>query len=80
MFVFGEIKFLYRFHTMQILAVCLLYEMGKGKSSWWHPYLMNLPRRYDILATFGEFEKQALQVQLHSACLLFCVFPFVVGI
>lgn len=24
---------------------------------------MNLPRSYDILATFGEFEKQALQVQ-----------------
>ncbi|KAM1413444.1 hypothetical protein ACFXTO_026039 [Malus domestica] len=46
----------------QILAVCLLYEMGKGKSSWWHPYLVNLPHSYDILATFGEFEKQALQV------------------
>lgn len=56
---------------MQILAVCLLYEMGKGKISWWHPYLMNLPRSYDILATFGEFEKQALQVQLHSAHLSF---------
>ncbi|KAL5570934.1 hypothetical protein UlMin_020531 [Ulmus minor] len=47
---------------IQILAVCLLYEMGKGRSSWWYPYLMNLPRSYDILATFGEFEKQALQV------------------
>jgi hypothetical protein len=48
---------------MQILTVCLLYEMGKGKSSWWYPYLMHLPRGYDILATFGEFEKQAFQVQ-----------------
>jgi len=48
---------------MQILTVCLLYEMGKGKSSWWYPYLMHLPRGYDNLATFGEFEKQAFQVQ-----------------
>ncbi|XP_054819976.1 protein SET DOMAIN GROUP 40 isoform X2 [Prosopis cineraria] len=48
--------------SAQILTVCLLYETGKGKSSKWHPYLMHLPRAYDILATFGEFEKQALQV------------------
>ncbi|KAM5558306.1 protein SET DOMAIN GROUP 40 [Rosa sericea] len=46
----------------QTLTVCLLHEMGKGKTSWWHPYLVNLPRSYDIIATFGEFEKQALQV------------------
>ncbi|XP_065864838.1 protein SET DOMAIN GROUP 40-like [Euphorbia lathyris] len=46
----------------QILAVCLLFEMGKGKSSFWYPYLIHLPRCYDILATFSEFEKQALQV------------------
>ncbi|XP_038686972.1 protein SET DOMAIN GROUP 40 [Tripterygium wilfordii] len=45
-----------------ILAVCLLYEMGKGKSSFWYPYLMHLPHSYDILATFSEFEKQAFQV------------------
>lgn len=48
---------------MQTLTVCLLYEMGKGRTSWWHPYLMNLPHSYDNIATFGEFEKQALQVQ-----------------
>ncbi|KAE9615081.1 putative histone-lysine N-methyltransferase chromatin remodeling SET family [Lupinus albus] len=46
----------------QILTVCLLYEMGKGKTSRWHPYLVHLPQSYDILATFGEFEKHALQV------------------
>ncbi|KAK7276174.1 hypothetical protein RIF29_17309 [Crotalaria pallida] len=46
----------------QMLTVCLLYEMGKGKTSRWHPYLMHLPRSYDILAMFGEFEKHALQV------------------
>ncbi|KAG5247251.1 protein SET DOMAIN GROUP [Salix suchowensis] len=44
------------------LTVCLLYEMGKGKSSWWYPYLMHLPRSYDVLASFSEFEMQALQV------------------
>ncbi|KAJ0042589.1 hypothetical protein Pint_18310 [Pistacia integerrima] len=48
--------------SAQILTVCLLYEVGKGKNSWWHPYLMLLPRSYDILATFGQFEQQALQV------------------
>ncbi|KAK7385653.1 hypothetical protein VNO78_31416 [Psophocarpus tetragonolobus] len=48
--------------SVQILVVCLLYEMGKGKTSRWHPYLMNLPHTYDILAMFGEFEKRALQV------------------
>ncbi|RVW19797.1 Protein SET domain group 40 [Vitis vinifera] len=36
--------------------------MSKGKSSWWHPYLMQLPRSYDTLANFSQFEKQALQV------------------
>ncbi|XP_027331984.1 protein SET DOMAIN GROUP 40 [Abrus precatorius] len=48
--------------SAQILIVCLLYEMGKGKTSRWHPYLVHLPNTYDILATFGEFEKRALQV------------------
>ncbi|XP_027939035.1 protein SET DOMAIN GROUP 40 isoform X1 [Vigna unguiculata] len=48
--------------STQILIVCLLYEMGKGKTSRWHPYLMHLPHTYDILAMFGEFEKRALQV------------------
>ncbi|CBI27360.3 unnamed protein product, partial [Vitis vinifera] len=46
----------------QILTICLLAEMSKGKSSWWHPYLMQLPRSYDTLANFSQFEKQALQV------------------
>ncbi|MED6204214.1 hypothetical protein PIB30_006970 [Stylosanthes scabra] len=48
--------------STQILNVCLLYEIGKGKASRWHPYLMHLPKSYDILAMFGEFEKTALQV------------------
>ncbi|XWS75345.1 hypothetical protein CRYUN_Cryun01aG0078700 [Craigia yunnanensis] len=46
----------------QVLTVCLLYEMNKGKASPCHPYLLYLPRSYAILAAFGEFEKQALQV------------------
>ncbi|TKY56651.1 SET DOMAIN GROUP 40 protein [Spatholobus suberectus] len=48
--------------SAQILIVCLLYEMGKGKTSRWHPYLVHLPHSYDVLAMFGEFEKRALQV------------------
>ncbi|KAK7300619.1 hypothetical protein RJT34_11467 [Clitoria ternatea] len=48
--------------SAQILVVCLLYEMGKGKTSRWHPYLVHLPHTYDVLAMFGEFEKRALQV------------------
>nr|XP_027187705.1 protein SET DOMAIN GROUP 40 isoform X2 [Cicer arietinum] len=48
--------------SVQILTVCLLYEVGKGKTSRWHPYLMHLPQSYDVLAMFGEFEKNALQV------------------
>ncbi|KAL4299516.1 hypothetical protein AHAS_Ahas17G0108700 [Arachis hypogaea] len=48
--------------STQILNVCLLYEVGKGKASRWYPYLMHLPKSYDILAMFGEFEKTALQV------------------
>ncbi|KAL5102086.1 hypothetical protein RYX36_006413 [Vicia faba] len=48
--------------SVQILTVCLLYEVGKGKTSLWHPYLVHLPQSYDLLAMFGEFEKQALQV------------------
>lgn len=49
---------------MQTLTVCLLYEVGKGKKSWWYPYLKNLPRSYSTLPTFRQFEVQAFQVQL----------------
>lgn len=58
---------------MQKLTFCLLYEIGKGTSSWWFPYLKHLPQSYDILATFGDFEKQALQVQF-SVCGFFIYF------
>ncbi|KAM7523907.1 hypothetical protein LguiA_013809 [Lonicera macranthoides] len=47
---------------IQILIVALLNEVCKGKSSWWYPYLVQLPRSYDTLASFGLFEIQALQV------------------
>ncbi|KFK25937.1 hypothetical protein AALP_AA8G182500 [Arabis alpina] len=49
--------------STQILSVCLLYEMSKGKKSLWYQYLVHLPRDYDLLSTFGEFEKKALQVE-----------------
>ncbi|XP_059642875.1 protein SET DOMAIN GROUP 40 isoform X2 [Cornus florida] len=48
--------------STQILVVLLLNEMGKGKNSWWNPYLMQLPRSYETLASFDRFETQALQV------------------
>ncbi|OIT21918.1 PREDICTED: protein SET DOMAIN GROUP 40-like [Nicotiana attenuata] len=46
----------------QILAVALLNEVNKGKSSRWWPYLKQFPRSYDTLADFGNFEIQALQI------------------
>ncbi|KAF7135514.1 hypothetical protein RHSIM_Rhsim08G0021900 [Rhododendron simsii] len=47
---------------VHIFTVCLLYEMNKRKSSWWYPYLMELPRSYNTLACSGHFEIEALQV------------------
>ncbi|VAH36546.1 unnamed protein product [Triticum turgidum subsp. durum] len=44
------------------LIVCLLAEVGKGKSSGWYLYLSQLPTYYTILATFNDFEIEALQV------------------
>ncbi|XP_019052701.1 PREDICTED: protein SET DOMAIN GROUP 40 isoform X4 [Nelumbo nucifera] len=49
--------------STQILAVCLLAEIDKGKASMWYPYLVQLPRSYNILASFTWFETQALQVE-----------------
>ncbi|CAN6464108.1 unnamed protein product [Victoria cruziana] len=46
----------------QVLAVCLLSEVCKGRDSQWHPYLIQLPRSYDLLANFSQFEVQAFQV------------------
>ncbi|XP_062188109.1 protein SET DOMAIN GROUP 40-like [Phragmites australis] len=51
-----------RFSSVQILILCLLAEVGKGKDSVWYPYLSQLPRYYTILATFNDFEVEALQI------------------
>ncbi|KAI3519052.1 hypothetical protein L1887_08038 [Cichorium endivia] len=48
--------------STQILTVTLLNEVGKGKRSWWYPYLTQFPSNYDILASFDQFQIQALQV------------------
>nr|XP_017230625.1 PREDICTED: protein SET DOMAIN GROUP 40-like [Daucus carota subsp. sativus] len=48
--------------STQILTIALLNEISKGKSSLWFPYLKHLPRSYDILASFNQFETQSLQV------------------
>jgi hypothetical protein len=50
------------FVILQILIVCLLAEVGKGRNSVWYPYLSQLPSYYTILATFNDFEVEALQV------------------
>ncbi|KAK9735182.1 hypothetical protein RND81_04G188800 [Saponaria officinalis] len=48
--------------STQVLTVCLLAEMNKGRKSAWYPYLVQLPRSYDTLSSFGPFETKALQV------------------
>ncbi|MCL7050177.1 hypothetical protein MKW94_016709 [Papaver nudicaule] len=48
--------------STQILSVCLLAEVSKAKGSWWYPYLKQLPRQYETLSSFSNFETQALQV------------------
>ncbi|XP_066399985.1 protein SET DOMAIN GROUP 40-like isoform X2 [Miscanthus floridulus] len=59
-----------RLSSVQILIVCLLAEVGKGRNSVWYPYLSQLPSYYTILATFNDFEVETLQVSsrtLHIA-------------
>ncbi|KQK16331.1 protein SET DOMAIN GROUP 40 isoform X1 [Brachypodium distachyon] len=51
-----------RLSSVQRLIVCLLAEVGKGKSSSWYLYLSQLPSYYTVLATFNDFEIEALQV------------------
>ncbi|OEL34563.1 Protein SET DOMAIN GROUP 40 [Dichanthelium oligosanthes] len=51
-----------RLSSVQILIVCLLAEVGKGRNSIWYPYLSQIPSYYTILATFNDFEVEALQV------------------
>ncbi|XP_008805044.1 protein SET DOMAIN GROUP 40 isoform X2 [Phoenix dactylifera] len=52
-----------RLSSTQILTVCLLAEVGKGRGSQWYPYLVQLPRSYNTLANFTNFEIQTLQVE-----------------
>ncbi|BBN14000.1 hypothetical protein MPTK1_6g08080 [Marchantia polymorpha subsp. ruderalis] len=49
--------------SAQILAVHLLNEAAKGKSSTWSPYLIHLPRIYHTLPYFVANDVQALQVE-----------------
>ncbi|OWM64367.1 hypothetical protein CDL15_Pgr020333 [Punica granatum] len=44
------------------LAVHKHPYLSSSQDSLWHPYLSNLPRYYDTLATFNQFEMQAFQV------------------
>ncbi|XP_072984290.1 protein SET DOMAIN GROUP 40 isoform X1 [Typha latifolia] len=49
--------------STQVLIVCLLAEVGKGKTSKWYPYLLQLPQDYNILANFTNIEIESLQVE-----------------
>ncbi|CAN6205326.1 unnamed protein product [Urochloa humidicola] len=51
-----------RLSSVQILIVCLLAEVGKGRNSIWYTYLSQLPSYYTVLAAFNDFEVEALQV------------------
>ncbi|KAJ1290852.1 hypothetical protein BS78_02G274500 [Paspalum vaginatum] len=51
-----------RLSSVQTLIVCLLAQVGEGRNSIWYPYLSQLPSYYTILATFNDFEVEALQV------------------
>ncbi|XP_006657681.2 protein SET DOMAIN GROUP 40 [Oryza brachyantha] len=51
-----------RLSSVQTLIICLLAEVGRGNSSNWYLYLSQLPTYYTILATFNDFETEALQV------------------
>lgn len=48
--------------VLQMLIVCLLAEVEKGRRSRWYPYLVQLPRSYNSLANFTRFEVQSFQV------------------
>lgn len=49
--------------SIQVLVVYLLTEIAKGKNSLWYPYLLQLPHNYYTLASFTDFQAQALQVE-----------------
>ncbi|XP_020234127.1 protein SET DOMAIN GROUP 40 isoform X2 [Cajanus cajan] len=49
--------------SAQMLIVCLLYEMGKGKTSRWHPYLMHLPHTYDVDEAIWVTEKATVKAR-----------------
>ncbi|KAL5197144.1 hypothetical protein ABZP36_000656 [Zizania latifolia] len=51
-----------RLSSVQTLIICLLTEVGRGRNSNWYLYLSQLPTYYTILATFNDFETEALQV------------------
>ncbi|RZR90123.1 hypothetical protein BHM03_00017961 [Ensete ventricosum] len=58
---------------LQMLIVCLLAEVEKGRCSRWYPYLVQLPRSYNTLANFTRFEVQALQVMFGKDVSLYTI-------
>lgn len=50
---------------MQILAVHLIYEVSKKDRSFWHPYLEQLPPRFDGYSTLSHFRfEHATELQV----------------
>lgn len=50
---------------LQVLILHLLHEVSKGTASFWHPYLLALPREHHTLALFSP--SQVLQLQVPQA-------------
>lgn len=45
-----------------MLTVHLLHETAQGSSSFWHPYIAQLPHEYSLMMDFAPAHIQALQM------------------
>ncbi|KAL3157808.1 hypothetical protein ABBQ32_012230 [Trebouxia sp. C0010 RCD-2024] len=46
----------------QVLTAHLLHETARGNTSFWHPYIGQLPHEYSLMMTFTPAHVQALQM------------------
>ena len=51
-----------------MLCVFILYEKHRGKSSFWHPYIITLPWSFNTPAYFNDEELNALPSSLREQC------------
>ena len=52
----------------QMLCVFILYEKYCGKSSFWYPYIVTLPRSFNMPAYFKDEEMQVLPLNFQQEC------------